>query len=277
MKKLLAVLLSIVMIIGATLSFTSCGETDNSGDWAEIKERGYFVCGITVYAPMNYFNEDGDLVGFDTEFAEAVADYLGVEAKFQVIKWGSKYLELNSGSIDLIWNGFTYGAEDGVPRTNYVDFTHAYLKNQQCVVIRSEDAATLNAKAAFAGREAAVEGGSAGESVAKGLAGNEDKLAKFDSQAAALTELSAGQVDFAVIDLQMAKAMVGTGDYAGLTICTASDIVIEPEVYAIGARKGSDFTAKVNEAIEALYEDGVLQEIAKKYGLEYDLVEDFGK
>ena len=273
MKKLIAVLLSIVMIIGATMSFTSCGET-NESDWATIEERGYFVCGITVYEPMNYFNADGDLVGFDTEFAAAVAEYLGVEAKFQVIKWPSKYLELNSGSIDLIWNGYTYGSEDGISRTEYVDFTYSYLKNEQCVVVRSDSSVTTGA--ALAGLTAAVEGGSSGESVAKDFT-TEAKLVKFDSQAAALTELAANQVDFAVIDYQMAKSMVGSGDYANLKILTADDIDIEPEVYAIGARKGSDLTAKINEAIVALSENGKLAEIAAKYGLEYDLIPNIGK
>lgn len=119
MKKLLASILALVMIFSAMLTLTSCNGDGGAGgaasDWETIEERGFFYCGITVYAPMNYYDEEDNLVGFDTEFAMAVADYLGVEAKFSTIKWPSKYLELNSKAIDLIWNGFTYGAEDGVP------------------------------------------------------------------------------------------------------------------------------------------------------------------
>ena len=268
MKRIFALVLAIAMLACACLGFTSCN--GDKSDWEKIEERDYFVCGITVYAPMNYFNEDGDLVGFDTEFAQAVADYLGVEVKFQVIKWGSKYLELNSGAIDLIWNGYTYGNEDGIPRSNYVDFTYSYLTNKQVIVTRAEDVATLSTPDAFSGKYAAVEGGSSGEGVAKTLSGSEEKLVKFDSQAAALTELAADRVDYAVIDFQMANAMVGQGDYTGLTINDA--YVPESEVYAIGARKGSDLTAKINEAIDALYEDGTLATIAAKYGITNDLV-----
>ena len=268
MKRIFALVLAIAMLACACLGFTSCN--GEKSDWEKIEERDYFVCGITVYAPMNYFNEDGDLVGFDTEFAQAVAEYLGVEAKFQVIKWGSKYLELNSGAIDLIWNGFTYGDEDGIPRSNYVDFTYSYLTNKQVVVTRAEDVATLSTPEAFSGKFAAVEGGSSGEGVAKTLSGSEEKLVKFDSQAAALTELAANRVDYAVIDFQMANAMVGQGDYAGLAINDA--YTPDSEVYAIGARKGSDLTAKINEAIEALYDNGTLATIAAKYGLTNDLV-----
>ena len=279
MKKLLASLLALVMIFSAMLTLTSCNGNGGAGgaasDWETIEERGFFYCGITVYAPMNYYDEEDNLVGFDTEFAMAVAEYLGVEAKFSTIKWPSKYLELNSKAIDLIWNGFTYGAEDGVSRTEYVDFTHAYLENKQVIVTKTDALATLNTKASFAGKTAAVEGGSSGESVAKELSGDETKLSKFDSQAAALNEVAAGTVAFAVIDYQMANSMVGKGDYASLSINNA--YAPESEVYAIGCRKGSDLTAKINEAIEALSENGTLAEIAEKYGLTNDLIPNIGK
>ena len=270
-------ILALAMILGATLAFTSCngGAGDSKCDWEKIQERGFFYCGITVYAPMNYYNEEGDLVGFDTEFATAVAEYLGVEAKFSTIKWPSKYLELNSNAIDLIWNGFTYGSEDGISRTEYVDFTYAYLENKQVIVTKTDVLDTLSTKDSFAGKTAAVEGGSSGESVAKELSGSDDCLTKFDSQTAALNEVVAGTVDFAVIDYQMAKSMAGQGDYAGLSINDAYSP--ESEVYAIGCRKGSDLTAKINEAIAALSEDGTLAEIAAKYGLENDLIPNIGK
>ena len=272
MKKIVTRLLVVAMLMSAIFCFTGC---NGKSDWEAVKEKGYFYCGITLYAPMNYYDEEGDLIGFDTEFAEAVAEYLGVEAKFVTIKWGSKYVELNGGSIDFIWNGFTYGEEsDGKSRTEYVDFTHAYLENRQCLVTKADALETLNTAAAFAGKKAVVEGGSSGEGVAKTLT-DEAKITKFDSQAAALMELIAGTADFAVIDYQMARAMVGTGDYASLAINTA--VEPESEVYAIGCRKGSDLTAKVNEAIEALSENGKLAEIAAKYNLTNDLIANIGK
>lgn len=275
MKKLLALLLSIVMIIGATLSFTACGDED---DWANVQEKGYFTCGITVYAPMNYFDDTDSLVGFDTELAKAVAEYLDLEVKFQIIDWPAKYLELNSGAIDLIWNGFTYGDEDGVPRSEYVDFTHSYLKNEQCIVVRTADLDKYAVKADLAGKLAGVEGGSSGEGIAKDLGAVEgSSLIQKTSQALALNELVANQVDYAVIDLQMAKAMVGKNDFASLSILTLSDYTIEAEVYAIGARLGSSLTAKINEALEALSENGTIATLAAKYGLENDVIANIGK
>ena len=271
MKRFLSLVLALSLLCVAVFSFASCGK---ESDWAVIEEKGYFVCGITVYAPMNYFDEEGNLVGFDTEFANAVAEKLGVEAKFQVINWPNKYMELNSGSIDVIWNGFTFGEEkDGVSRTEYVDFTHAYLENRQCLVTKADRVSELNSAAALAGKLAVAEGGSSGEAVAVELTG-EDNVTTFTSQASALMELKAGNADFAIIDYQMARSMVGQGDYADLAINNA--VEPESEVYAIGCRLDSDFTEKLNEAIKALYEDGTLATIAEKYGLTNDLVTDFG-
>ena len=273
MKRIVTLLLVVAMVFTMATCFTACGE---QSDWEKVKEQGYFYCGITYYAPMNYNDEDGNLIGFDTEFATAVAEYLGVEAKFSVISWPNKYLELNNGSIDLIWNGFTFGDEsDGVSRTEYVDFTHAYLENKQVVITKTARLEELNSAAALKGKTAAVEGGSSGEAVAIDFAGSEDKVAKFTAQSNALLEVKSGQAAFAVIDYQMAKAMVGIGDYKDLSINEAFDL--GSEVYAIGARKGSDLTAKINEAIVALSKDGTLKTIAEKYGLTNDLIPNIGE
>ena len=275
MKRIFSLLLAVVMVVGCMLAFSSCGRSDA----AAIEEKGYFVCGITYYAPMNYFEND-ELVGFDTEFAMAVAAELGLEAKFQLIQWGSKYNELNSGAIDLIWNGFTYGDEtldDGtsVPRSDYVDFTHAYLNNTQCVVMKASDLAGIDSLDDLAGMIGAAEAGSSGEGVVKGIEGA--TVTPTAAQTNALMEVKGGQAKFAVIDLLMAESMVGKEgtDYADLAIVTA--IELDAEVYAIGLRKGSDFTAKVNAAIEKLSEDGTLAEIAAKYELDNALIPNIGK
>ncbi|MBR2327757.1 MAG: transporter substrate-binding domain-containing protein [Clostridia bacterium] len=270
MKKILSVVLAVVLAFGMVAAFSSCTQ---KSDWEKIQEKGYFYCGITLYAPMNYYEND-ELVGFDTEFAQAVAEYLGVEAKFVTIKWPQKYLELDSGAIDAIWNGFTYGDEEGISRTEYVDFTHAYLENRQVIVTKADKLSTYNTKEAFAGLKAAAEGGSSGEAVAKELAGANTLVTPFDAQSSALMEVKSGMAEFAVIDYQMANAMVGKGDYADLSINPA--YAPESEVYAIGCRKGSDFTAKLNEAIEALSENGTLAAIAEKYKLTNDLIANIG-
>ena len=274
MKKILSVALAVAMLLVSVCAFASCSKSDA----AALEEKGYFVCGITSYAPMNYFDDEGNLVGFDTEFAEAVAAELGLEAKFQLIQWGSKYNELNSGAIDLIWNGFTFGNEtldDGtsVPRADYVDFTYSYLNNSQCVVMKKSDLAGIDSLDDLASMTGAAEAGSSGEAVIKDIDGA--TLTPVAAQSNALMEVKGGTAKFAVIDVLMAESMVGKEDYADLAIVTA--IELDAEVYAIGLRKGSDFTAKVNAAIAKLSENGKLAEIAAKYELSNALIPNIGK
>ena len=275
MKRILTLVLVLAMVLSVAACFASCGGgIDPKEDWKRIEERGYFTCGVTPYPPMNFKDDKGEWTGFDTEFAIAVAKELGVEAKFQEIEWGSKYTELNSGKIDFIWNGFTYGDEDGVSRTEYVDFTHSYFKNTQCVVVKAADLAKYTTKESLKGKTAAVEGGSSGEGEAKAIT-DEAKVVGFDTQARALNDLASGAAVFAVVDKHIADAMVGKNDYANLAV--VETITFEPEVYAIGARKGSDMTAKVNAAIEKLSENGTLAALAEKYGKEGNLIPNIGK
>ena len=269
MKKLSAILITAILAVTVCMGLIACGQ---KSDYDKVKEKGFFVCGITLYEPMNYVGDDDELTGFDTDFANAVAEKLGVKAKFQIISWSSKYLELNSGAIDCIWNGFTYGSEsNGVSRTEYVDFSYKYLANGQCVVTSTANLTVLNTQEAFSGRKGMAEGGSAGEDLARSL--STDYTAST-SQASALMELKNGTVDFIVIDSTMANAMVGKGDYADLSVNSA--VPTEAEEYAIGFRKGSNLTAKVNEAMKTLSEDGTLATIAAKYDLTSSLIANIG-
>lgn len=115
-------------------------------DLDKIKAAGKIVVGITDYEPMDYKAEDGSWTGFDAEFATAVAEKLGVEIEFVEINWDNKFVELESGAIDCIWNGMTIS--DSV-KTN-CDISVAYASNSQVVVTNKDkladypDAASCN-------------------------------------------------------------------------------------------------------------------------------------
>ncbi len=102
------------------------------GDLAYIKEKGELVIGITYFAPMNYEDENGELIGFETEFAKAVCEKLGVKAKFVEINWNSKEIELNAKNIDCIWNGMTITEE----RAANMSISVPYMQNKQVMVAR---------------------------------------------------------------------------------------------------------------------------------------------
>jgi polar amino acid transport system substrate-binding protein len=83
---------------------------------------------------MNYEDENGELTGFETEFAKAVAAKLGVKVKFQVIDWNSKETELAGKNIDCIWNGMTITPE----RQENMQISIPYMKNEQAVVVKAD-------------------------------------------------------------------------------------------------------------------------------------------
>ncbi len=103
-------------------------------DWEYIKAKGTLVVGITIFAPMNYNDADGELTGFETEFAKAVAEKLGLNVEFQVINWDSKETELNAKNIDCIWNGMTINDE----RKANMQISIPYMENKQVVVVKAD-------------------------------------------------------------------------------------------------------------------------------------------
>lgn len=264
MKKLLALLLTLLL---AVTMFAGCGE--DAADTTE-KEKDVLVCGVTIFEKMNEQEADGTWTGFETEFAQEVGKIINMDVEFQVIDWAQKYNELNSGAIDCVWNGFTANSSDevngiSVKRSDLVDFSYGYMLNQQCIVVKKDNVASITAETDLKGKKACVEGGSAGASYAATVT-DADKIVSATAQINAFTEVKSGAVDFAVVDIILAKNICGQGDYQDLAIVEA--IELDSEIYAVGFKKGSNLTAKVNEAIKTLYDNGKLMEIAKKYGFE---------
>ena len=254
MKRIIAMLLAVMLL---AVCFTGCRK-------AEGKQT--LTCGVTIFEKMNEQDANGNWTGFESEFAMEVGKILGMDVKFQIIDWTQKYNELNSGAIDCIWNGFTANSSDnGIKRSDLVDFSYGYMLNQQCIVVKKDKVADYTSEESLKGKTACVEGGSAGETYATSVT-DADKVSKATAQINAFPEVKSGAVDFAVVDILLAKNICGTGDYAELAIVEA--IELESEIYAIGFKKGSDLTAKVNDAIKKLEENGKLMELAKKYGFE---------
>lgn len=268
MKKILAALLALSMlfVLGA------CKATEKIEE-AKAQAEKTIVVGYTIYEPMNYIDEKtGDLVGFDTELAEAVFGNLGYTVSFKEIKWENKYTDLDSGTIDCIWNGFTCNTsdDDGVARADKVDFSYNYMENLQVVVAQKnsgiKSAEDLKDKIAFA------ETGSAGETYAKSFEGIA-QVKGVDAQTDCLTEVKANAKSFAVLDNQLAKSYVGKGSYADLMI--VDGLSSNVEYYAIGFAKGSELTAQVNAELEKLAADGTIAKLAEQYGVSNTVITDF--
>lgn len=248
MKKIISLLLTAAM----ALSLGACGKKEVKG----LNDDKKMVIGYTVYEPMNY-EENGELTGFDTEFAKAVCEKLGVTPEFVEINWDTKFVTLNSNKIDCIWNGMTI-SED--VKAN-CDVSKAYARNAQVVVMKEDKIGEYKDAKSMKDLKFAAEAGSAGEEAIKenGLDGNYSPVA---AQTDALMAVAGGQADACVIDITMANSMTSEGtSYSDL----APSIELTSEEYGIGFRKDTDIAEKVNKAIDELAEDGTLQELAKKY------------
>ena len=243
---------------GSAAGSAASASADDS-DLAYIQGKGKMVIGYTVYAPMNYTDDEGNFTGFDTELATAVCEKLGVEPEFVEINWDTKVVELDAKSIDCIWNGMTL-TKDIMANTAT---TKAYAKNAQVVVVKEGTAYTSTAD--LAGKTVVAEAGSAGEAAIQG----DENLAKADYvsksvQTDCLMEVAAGTADAAVLDLTLANAMIGEGtDYASLKIVDE----LNAEEYGVAFRKGSDAAAAVDTAFDELKADGTMQALAEKYEL----------
>jgi len=258
MKKIIFLTLAVLLI-----GMVSCA-----------KDADTLICGVTQFEPMNYLDENGNWTGFDTEFALLVGQKLGMKVAFQEITWSQKFVELQSGAINCIWNGMTANTVDGTtgrPRHEDVDFSYSYLLNQQCVVIRKDKAGDFTTNSDLIGKKAAAEKGSAGETIAVSAIGSGGIVIDKTKQIDTFMEVLSGAVDFAIVDSILAHQVAGRGDFSNLMV---ADIPMgsKMEVYAIGFRKGSDLVQKVNNAIMELYNEGALYTIAEKYGLKESLV-----
>ena len=237
----------------------SAASASADSDMADIQGKGKMVIGYTVYAPMNYTDDEGSFTGFDTELATAVCEKLGVEPEFVEINWDTKVVELDAKSIDCIWNGMTL-TEDIMANTAT---TKAYAKNAQVVVVK--DGTDYSSTADLVGKTVVAEAGSAGEAAIEG----DENLAQADYvsksvQTDCLMEVAAGTADAAVLDLTLANAMIGEGtDYASLKIVDE----LNAEEYGVAFRKGSDAAAAVDAAFDELKADGTMQALADKYDL----------
>ena len=229
-----------------------------------ITGKGKMTIGITIYEPMNFYDAENTLTGFDTEFAMAVCEKLGLEPDFIEINWETKEIELNAKSIDCIWNGMTILAD----RAANMSISLPYVKNAQVVVVKADS--DITATSDLVGKTVVAEIGSAGEDQIIGEDADKS-LAEAEyigkaKQTDCLLEVKSGMAAAAVLDWTLAKTMIGEGtDFTDLKMI--EDLELATEEYGIAFRQGSDMTEKVNVIIKDLVADGTLGTLAEKYGL----------
>lgn len=287
MKKLLAMMLALIMVVSLAACGNSGGSDDSKEDMADnsaasaqesdsgaedtasdsdleyVKDKGTLVVGITEFEPMDYKDDNGDWIGFDADMAKAFAESLGVEVEFVEIDWDNKIMELDGKTIDCVWNGMTLTDEV----TSSMECSKAYCNNAQIVIVPADVADKYQDTDSLSDLSFAVEAGSAGEEQVSNLGLD---FTPVKAQSDALMEVASGTSDAAVIDSLMAAAMVGEGTgYADLTYTVG----LNSEEYGVGFRKGSDLAAELNDFFASSYADGSMMEIAETYGVDAAVVQ----
>lgn len=263
MKKTVAILMAAATICAGTVGLTACGENNNTG-YAPTAWKNTITVGVTDYEPMDYRIKSGEWTGFDAELATTVFNLLGYNVKFEEINWETKIVTLNAGTIDCIWNGMTITSE----LSEALSLTDPYLENRQFGLVKTENQAEYTSTESLAGKKVAFESGSAAEGLLEEI---ECTKNKFETQSAAVMEVSAGTSDIAIVDYTMAKTLTAEGsDYYGKLV--AVDLGFEVEEYAVGFRKGDELCGKVNEWISVLYESGYIAKLAEKYEIQSLLI-----
>ena len=280
-KKLISMMLTAVMaaslLAGCAAKEEAAPEAeDNSAQAAEeqtqepakeeesSEEKTTFTVGFDAeYPPYGYMDENGEYTGFDLELAQAVCDLEGWELVKTPIAWDSKDMELESGTIDCIWNGFTMnGRED--------DYTWSdpYVDNSQVMVVAENSG--IETFDDLAGKVVGVQAASAAlqllqdEEGQKELADTFGALQEFADYNSAFVELQAGSVQAVAMDIGVAQYQIKTRG-EGFKIM---DEKLNSEKYAIGFKLGNEeLRDKVNADLQTLLEDGTFDELAEKYEL----------
>ena len=273
-------LLSAVMASAMVLSLAACGgaktETTVAETTAEKKEEtttaaataaetaaeaagGTLIVGFDQdFPPMGFVGDNGEYTGFDLDLAKEVASRLGLEYKAQPIAWDSKDMELESGNIDCIWNGFTItGRED-----DYT-WTTPYMANKQVFVVANDS--DIKSQADLAGKVVEVQADSSAEAALKenqDLANTFGQLLTTPDYNTAFMDLEQGAVDAVAMDVIVAGYQIKqrNADFKIL------DDSLSEEEYGVGFKKGNtELRDKVQEALEEMAADGTLAKISDEW------------
>lgn len=238
---------------------TEAGDTAAAAEGSVKTPSGKFTVGFDQeFPPMGFVGDDGQFTGFDLDLAKEVASRLSLEFVPQPINWDAKDMELDSGNIDCIWNGFTMqGRED--------DYTWVgpYMANNQVFVVTADS--DIASKADLAGKAVEVQKDSSGLAALQGEAelsasfGSMTEVADYNT---ALMDLESGACDAVCMDSIVAGYQIKS---SGKDMKILDD-TLSAEEYGIGFKKGEDELAKaVHDTLMAMKDDGTVAKISNDW------------
>ena len=238
----------------SALVLTACG-----GKKAE--QASSFTVGFDQeFPPMGFVAEDGSYTGYDLELAEEVAKRLNLKFVAKPINWDGKDLELNSGNIDCIWNGFSMNGREG----NYT-FVGPYMANKQVFVVKADS--NISTLSDLAGKTVEVQKDSSGlEALSreenKSLKDSFSSLVEVGDYQSAMMDLEIGACDAICMDSVVAEYQIKTANKP-FTLLKDS---LSAEEYGIGFKKGNtELAEKVKKTLLEMKADGTIDKITEKW------------
>ena len=243
------------------------GQTTADSGASDAAESGSASAGTTFivgfdqdFPPMGFKDEDGNFTGFDLDLASEAASRMGLSVVYQPIAWDSKDAELDAGTIDCIWNGFTVSG-----REDQYTWSDPYMDNSQVFVVREDSG--IKSTADLAGKTIEVQADSSAEAAL-----NEEENASLTStfgtlQATpdydtALMDLEMGAVDAIAMDSTVADYKITSGGMKLIVL----DEPFASEKYAVGFKLGNtELRDKVNDTLKEMAADGTLAKISEKW------------
>ena len=263
MNKKIGIILGIALLAFLVIGCSSAGFLDFLGDNSgnATNDDNTLVVGFDAeFPPYGYKDDNGSYVGFDLDLAQEVCDRNNWTLVKQPIDWDAKDSELDSGSIDCIWNGFTING-----RENDYTWSEPYIDNKQVVVVKADSG--INSLADLKGKIVETQKDSSAlaalEGDQKDLADTFQTLTQIADYNTGFMDLESGACDAVAVDIGVAQYQIsqkGSDQYKML------DEEISSEQYGIGFKKGNDqLKDQVQKTLDEMYADGTVAKIAENY------------
>ena len=267
MNKKIGFILALVVISLMMCSTVSAGLFDFMGGSDSSNDDNTFIVGFDAeFPPYGYKDDSGNYTGFDLDLAKEVCERNNWTFKAQPIDWDAKDAELDSGSIDCIWNGFTMdGRED-----NYT-WSNPYFDNKQVFVVKSD--AGISSPDDLAGKIVETQKDSSALAALQGdnntWADTFGTLTEVADYNTAFMDLESGACDAIAMDIGVAEYDIknknATDDFQVLKDSITS------EKYGIGFKQGNtELKDQVQSTLDDMFKDGTVAKIAQKYGISED-------
>ena len=268
MKKRKGILGLLALVGVAVMSLAGCTQLASNpkvDNWDKYQQQKSITVGFdNTFVPMGFEEKNGDYAGFDIELAQYVSKKLGITVHFQPIDWDMKETELQNGTIDAIWNG--YSATD--ERREKVAFTIPYMQNTQILVVKKTSG--IHSVEDMTGKVLGAQNGSSGmldfeenpEVLKNRVKGGDAD--QYQSVNEAIIDLKNDRIDALLIDRVYADYYLTTEGIADEYDTIPSGF--ESESFAVGVRPADKkLLESLNQAFKELYQEGIFQQISQKW------------